>query len=85
MRDNEIPMDLLEPVFLSIIVHAVDHVHGHRVLWGLNFKFGFDWEQPSTMWEFGGYGYHFMVRGLWGLFVWPRGLKYTRLECLLTT
>ena len=48
MHDNQIPMDLLEALFLSIIMHAVDHVLGYRILWGLNFKFGFDWENPST-------------------------------------
>lgn len=49
MADNDIPMDLLEALFLSIVVHAADHVLGYRILWGLNFKFGFDWEKPSTM------------------------------------
>ena len=48
MHDNQIPMNLLEGLFLSIIMHAVDHVLGDRILWGLNYKFGFDWENPST-------------------------------------
>lgn len=49
MLDNDIPMDLLEAIFLSVIMHAVDHVSSHRILWGLRIKLGFDWDQPSTM------------------------------------
>ncbi|CAM9729923.1 unnamed protein product [Ectocarpus sp. 6 AP-2014] len=49
MRDNQIPMDLLEALFLSIVMHAVDHVLANRIMWGLNFKLDFfDWERPST-------------------------------------
>jgi len=49
MHDNQIPMDLLEALFLSVIMHAVDHVLADRIMWGLNFKLDFDWERPSTL------------------------------------
>ena len=48
MRDNAIPLDLQESIFLSCIIHAIDHVLGARILWGI--KYNIDFNSESTTW-----------------------------------
>lgn len=47
MRDNGIPMDLQEGLFLSTIMHAVDHVLTNRILWGIKFKIDYNGERQT--------------------------------------
>lgn len=41
MRDNGISLDLQEGLFLSVIMHALDHVIITRMLWGVRYKIDF--------------------------------------------
>lgn len=41
MRDNDIPYDLHEGLFLSCVVHGIDHVLGARIIWGIKYKIDF--------------------------------------------
>lgn len=45
MIDHGIPMVLQEAVFLSVVMHAIDHVQGSRCMWGLKFELDL-WERP---------------------------------------
>lgn len=47
MRDNDIPLDLQESMFLSGVMHAVDHVLTNRILWGIKFKIDYDGERET--------------------------------------
>lgn len=47
MRDNAIPLDLQEGLFLSCIMHAVDHIIADRILWGIKFKFDYNSEHKT--------------------------------------
>eukprot|EP00752_Nemacystus_decipiens_P015748 g14060.t1 len=46
MLDHDIPMEFLEAMFLSGVMHAIDHVQGSRLMWGLNFELDL-WEKPT--------------------------------------
>lgn len=48
MRDNAIPLDLQEGIFLSCILHAIDHVLGTRMLRGIKYKI--DFNRENTQW-----------------------------------
>ena len=48
MRDNGIPLDLQEGIFLSCIMHAIDHVLGTRMMRGIKYKI--DFNSKSTKW-----------------------------------
>ena len=59
MADHDIPMELNEAIFLSVVMHASDHVLSARLAWGL--KFGMDpWKKDtgnpliceSSFWNF---------------------------------
>lgn len=59
MADHDIPMELHEAIFLSVVVHSSDHILARRLQWGL--KFGMDpWEKDygnpliceSSVWNF---------------------------------
>ncbi|CAM9160831.1 unnamed protein product [Laminaria digitata] len=59
MRDNSIPLDMQEGIFLSCIIHAIDHVLGTRLLWGIKYKIDFNREittwtdhRESAAWSF---------------------------------
>lgn len=48
METHNIPLVLLDGIFLSCIVHAVDHVLYDRVSWGIKFKLDFMSPRPGT-------------------------------------
>ena len=48
MRDNAIPLELQEGLFLSVVMHALDHVIITRKLWGVRYKIDFGAE--NTTW-----------------------------------
>lgn len=38
MRKHSIPMELMEGIFLSCVVHSIDHILSYRALWGIQIK-----------------------------------------------
>ena len=59
MVDHDIPMELYEAIFLSVIMHSTDHVLLYRLMWGL--KFGIDpWDKNTVPFICESSGWNFM-------------------------
>lgn len=59
MVDHDIPMELYEAIFLSVIMHSTDHVLLYRLMWGL--KFGIDpWDKNTVPFICESSGFNFM-------------------------